>query len=186
MDTMRQMKRNHKILLGLLAVLALTLIYRLTNPFEQGTVERLPHTPAKRVAATKADSAARIEARVRLDLLQSPPRQEVTIQRNLFEPPPAAEPPDENGGETPPPTPEPRPLSAREKIQAHFQRYKSFGIYRHGRETHLFLQRDKQVLVVTRGDRIDGKYEITDIAENSVTIKAQELPEPLKIDFEAL
>lgn len=186
MDSIRQMKRNHKILLGLLAILALALIYRLTNPFEQGTVERLTHTPAKRVAAKRADSAARLEARVRLDLLQSPPRQEVTIQRNLFDPPPAAEPPDENESETPPATPESRPLSAREEIQAHFQRFKSFGVYHHGRETYLFLQRDKQVLVVTHGDRIDGKYEITEVAENSVTIKAQELPAPLKIDFEEL
>ena len=66
------------------------------------------------------------------------------------------------------------------------QRFKTFGSFQHGQASYLFLERGKQVLVVTRGDRIDGKYEILEVTEKSVTISAPNLEEPLTIDFDEL
>ena len=43
------MNQKQKILLGLLVTLAIALAYRLTNPFEQETVDRLTYTRATKV-----------------------------------------------------------------------------------------------------------------------------------------
>ena len=82
------------------------------------------------------------------------------------------------------PAPKPRPQSDHEKIKEHFQQFKAFGSYQHGKKIYLFLERGKQVLVVSRGDRIDGKYEITEVTEKSATISAVGLSTPLKMDFD--
>lgn len=178
------MNRKQKILLGLLAILALALAYRLTNPFEQATVDRLTYSRATKVIPVK--SAAESREEVRLDLLQSPPRFDVVVQRDLFRPPAAAIPAAKNVDQPQASEPKPPPKTEGQKIQEHFQDFKTFGSYRHGNEIYLFLERGKQVLIVTRGDRIDGKYEITDLAEKSITITTQGLSAPLKIDFDEL
>jgi len=178
------MPRKQKILLGLLVVLALALVYRLTSPYEQETVERLTYARATRVAPPKsAGGAADV---VRLNLLQVPPRSKVDVQRDLFRPPPAAAASSTPATKPQAPVPPPPPKTERQKIQEHFQGFKTFGSYRHGKDVYLFLERGKQVLIVTRGDRIDGKYEITDLNEKSITITAKGLSQPLQIDFEEL
>jgi len=178
------MNQKQKILLGLLVTLAIALAYRLTNPFEQETVDRLTYTRATKVASAKDAGATQHQAEVRLDLLRSPPQKTVSIQRDLFRPPSAPQPAGED--KPAPQASKPRPKSDREKIQEHFERFKTFGSYRHGDTTYLFLQRGKQVLVVSRGDRIDGQYDITDVTEKSATISAKGLSTPLKIDFDEL
>ena len=65
------MNQKQKILLGLLVTLAIALAYRLTNPFEQETVDRLTYTRATKVAPTRNTDAAPHQAEVRLDLLRS-------------------------------------------------------------------------------------------------------------------
>jgi hypothetical protein len=180
------MNQKQKILLGLLVTLAIALAYRLTNPFEQGTVDRLTYVRATKVAPANAADTSPHQTQVQLDLFLSPPQSNVTVQRDLFQPPSAAK-PSGNGTMTPKaPAPKPRPKSNREKIQEHFQRFKAFGSYQHGKKIYLFLQRGKQVLVVSRGDRIDGKYEITDVAEKTATISSKDLSTPLKVTFDEL
>ena len=178
------MNRKQKILLGLLVILALALAYRLTNPFEQETVERLTYGRATRVVP--AESATESRAEVRLDLLQSPPGFNVAVQRDLFRPPSASMPTIKDDGQPQVPRPTPPPKTESQRVHEHFRNFKTFGSYRHGDEIYIFLERGKQVLIVTRGDRIDGKYEITDLAEKSITITMQGLPAPLKIDFDEL
>lgn len=180
------MDQKQKILLGLLVTLAIALAYRLTNPFEQETVDRLTYARATKVAPAKAADTSQHQAQVRLDLFQSAPQSSVTIQRDLFRPPSAAKPSNKDNIKPEAPAPKPRPKSDREKIQEHFQRFKAFGSYQHGKKIYLFLQRGKQVLVVSRGDRIDGKYEITDVAEKTATISSKDLSTPLKVTFDEL
>ena len=178
------MNQKQKILLGLLVALAIALAYRLTNPFEQATVDRLTYARATKVAPAKV--AGTYQAEVRLDLLKSPPQTKVTIQRDLFRPPSTPKPSSDGNIQPEAPAPKPRPKSDREKIEEHFRRFKAFGSYQHGGKIYLFLERGKQVLVVSRGDLIDGKYKITDVAEKSATISAEGLSEPLKINFDEL
>jgi hypothetical protein len=178
------MNRNKKILLGLIATLALALAYRLTNPFEQGTTDRLTFARATKVTSPKTADEAPAQMQIRLDLLRSPPQESVTVHRDLFRPPAVPKAAKLEGPKAS--APEPAPQSAREKIQEEFMRFKRFGSYQHGKQIYLFLERGKQVLIVTRGDRIDGKYEITDVTEKSVTIASRELSEPLEIHFDEL
>jgi len=180
------MNQKQKILLGLLVILAIAIAYRMTNPFEQETVDRLTYARATKVTPAKAADASTLQTQVRLDLFQSPPQSNVTIQRDLFQPPSAAKPSGNDTMAPKAPAPKPRPKSDRERIQEHFQRFKAFGSYQHGKKIYLFLQRGKQVLVVSRGDRIDGKYEITEVAEKSATISAKGLSTPLKVTFDEL
>ena len=175
------MPRKQKILLGLLVTLALALAYRLTNPFEQATVDRLPYARATRVTPPQSASASGTE--LFLALLESPPKYNIMVQRDLFRPPKAAT----SSEKTMKPqasAPKPPPKTEREIVQDQLRHFKIFGSYRYGDEIYLFLERGKQVLVVTRGDRIDGKYTITDLTEKSVTITAKGLSKPLTIDFD--
>ena len=177
----QQMPRKQKILLGLLVALALALVYRLTNPFEQETVDRLPYARATRVTPPQSASASGTE--LHLALLESPPKHEITIQRDLFQPPKAAA--SSATTNTPQPSaPMPPPKTERDLVQDYFRNFKAFGSYRYGDEIYIFLERGKQVLIVTRGDRIDGKYTITDLTEKSITVTAKGLSQPLKIDFD--
>ena len=180
------MDRKQKILVGLFVTLVIALIYRMTNPFEQETVDRLTYARATKVTAEKTRAANHNRDSVMVDILDSPPRKNITTRRDLFRPPTTPKlPVDSNEASRRPPAPTP-PKSEREKIQEHFRRFKAFGAYRHGEKRYLFLQRGKQVLVVTKGDRIDGKFEVIEIADLSATISARNLPEPLKIDFDEL
>lgn len=178
------MNRNQKILIGLLVTLAIALAYRLTNPFEQETVDRLTYARATKVAPAKVEGTSQHQAQVRLDLFRSPPQSSVTLQRDLFRPPSASKPSGEENMKPTAPAPKLRPKNDREKIQEHFQRFKAFGSYQHGEKIYLFLERGKQVLVVGRGDRIDGKYEITEVTEKSATISAEGLSTPLTVNFD--
>lgn len=178
------MSRNQKILLGLLVILALALAYRLTNPFEQETVDRLTYARATKVIPAK--TAAESRAEVRIDLLQSPPRSDVAIQRDVFRPPDAGRSKAKDDIQPPAAEPQAPPKTERQKIQEHFRQFKAFGSYRKGDDITIFLERGKQVLVVTRGDRIDGKYQVTDLAEKSITISAEGVSSPLQINFDEL
>jgi hypothetical protein len=180
------MNQKQKLLLGLLVILAIALVYRLMNPFEQGTVDRLTYARATKVAPAKSADPSPHQTQVRLDLFKSPPQSNVTVQRDLFRPPSIAKPSGKDNMKPRAPAPKPQPKSDREKIQEDFQRFKTFGSYQHGKKIYLFLQRGKQVLVVSRGDRIDGKYEITEVAEKSATISAKGLSTPLKVIFDEL
>lgn len=180
------MNRNKKILFGLIAVLALAVAYRLANPFQQETVDRLTYAPARSVASDAKETDFQNQGKVRLDLLRSPPTAEVAVRRDLFQPAADAQPSAANNRQPRQPAPPPQPKNPEQKIREHFQRFKTFGSFRHGKDTYLFLERGKQVLVVTQGDRIDGKYEVLEVAEKSVTISAPDAETPLTIDFDEL
>ena len=180
------MGQKQKILSGLLILLGIVIAYRMMNPFQQETVDRLTYGRATKVATTKAVGPGQPQAQLRLDLFQSPPQNNINVRRDLFQKPSpsVSSKDDEKKPETP--KPRPKPKSEQQKVEEHFRRFKAFGSYRHGDKNYLFLQRGKQVLVVTRGDRIDGKYEIETVAEKSATISARNLPSPIKIDFDEL
>ncbi len=180
------MSQKHKILIGLCVILAIALTYRLMNPFEQETIERLTFARATKVPPPQTGGSMQSQAELRLDLFRSPPLSPVTIQRDLFQKPTLPEP---VSGDKPKPKtkkPTPPPKSDRQKTEEHFRRFKTFGSYRHGPNVYLFLQRGKQVLVITRGDRIDGKYFVQEVSEKAATITAANLTDPLKINFDEL
>ena len=180
------MSPKQKILIVLLSVLAVALVYRLANPFRQATVDRLTYAPARSVTAEQAQKLGKPQNTILLDLLQTPAEPSVVVRRDLFGKPSAARPDSVDNQIPPQPILPPRPKSAVEQVREHLQRFKTFGSFKHGSSRYLFLERGKQVLVVTKGDRIDGKYEVLEVAEKSVTISTEDYEEPIKIDFDEL
>ncbi|SMC50031.1 hypothetical protein SAMN02746065_10363 [Desulfocicer vacuolatum DSM 3385] len=58
-----------------------------------------------------------------------------------------------------------------------------WGGFQSGEEKAIFLSRNNLVLVARIGDRINGKYLVEAIEDNSITIKALDINETLHIDM---
>lgn len=69
------------------------------------------------------------------------------------------------------------------KIKEYITSYKWYGIYKSQGKRAVFLAKDKMVLVAKTGDRLDGKYQIEDIQDKYLKIKALDLNETLHLDM---
>jgi Tfp pilus assembly protein PilP len=181
--------RSQKVLLALGFIFLLTLGYRVLNPYRQPTVAQLTHSgkPAAAKNAPKAESARRTAdpetAVVNLTVFLQPPESQAAVERDPFTP-----------GIAPPmvataPAPA-SPLAPEEgpevRLRRDLERFQVFGYLEQGGDTSLFLQRGKQVLVVRKGDRLDGRYLIEDLTEDSLTVSAAGLPAPVEVFLENL
>jgi hypothetical protein len=177
--------RNQKILLILGVVLLVVLIYRLFTPYRQPTVAELTHTgrPAAAPAAAKPENGRATDpatAVVKLSVYLSPPENLSQVRRDPFTMVAMAP-------ETPPaPAQRPPEAGPEERLRRDMQRFQVFGNLQRGQEKAIFLQRGKQVLVVRKGDRIDGRYLIEDLAEDSITVSAEGLESPVEVPLESL
>ncbi len=70
-----------------------------------------------------------------------------------------------------------------QEVRQYLTSYSVYGSYTGGGRTSVFLAKNKQVLVAGIGDRIDGKYLIEDIQENSIRIRAIDLNETIQLDM---
>lgn len=184
------MDRSQKILLALGIIFLLTLAYRVLNPFRQPVVAQLTHTgkPAPAKDTPKAEGARRAAdpetAVVNLAVFLQPPESQAAVYRDPFTPgtaPPivATAPPATASALAPEEGPE-------AQLRRDLERFQVFGRLEQGGNTSLFLQRGKQVLVVRKGDRLEGRYVIEDLTENSITVSAEGLPAPVEVFLEDL
>ncbi len=179
---------KQKLLIGLAVVLVLTLSYRLANPIRQPTVAKLTYGRTNRVGAGPANQAGgdalSPPTKIKTSLLATPTPIEPGGQRDPFRRP--APKVTNRPPEAEPQTPEPRALTPNERAKEKLGRFKAFGAFSQGDRTSLFLQRGKQVLVVTVGDRIDGRFTVEAIDGLSVLVTTPESPEGFRFDFEEL
>lgn len=180
--------KKQKLLIGLAVLLALTLIYRLATPYRQPTVAMLTYGRTNPIAAPPADATesdgARPPTKIQTTLLTAPAPLEPNVLRDPFRrpAPQAALQPSEQMPETL----EPPPLTPDEHAKEQLGRFKAFGTFSQGDRTSLFLQRGKQVLVVTNGDRIDGRFTIESIDGRVVLVTTPDVLEPFRFEFEEL
>jgi hypothetical protein len=177
------LEKKQKLLIGLAVLLALALIYRLATPYRQPTVAKLTYGRTNPVAAAPANGsdsdAARPPTKIQTALLTAPALLESKVLRDPFrrpEPKTAPRPPEQR-----PEAPEALPWTPDERAKEQLGRFKAFGD-----RTSLFLQRGKQVLVVTIGDRIDGRFAVESIDGRGVLVTAPDIPEPIRFEFEEL
>lgn len=186
-----------KILLAVLVfIFALALTYRLLNPYKQERAPTLTYTGERNGKAVRTGGTVRTGndseiSFIRLDLLTHPPAHSGKTTRDIFhratlertenEVPKSAPPPDEK--ENIPSVNEPQVDDKRVKVQEELSRFRAFGYLDKGEERLLFLERGKDILVVRKGDRIDGKYLVVEIDENLLTLRAEEINEDVKIDL---
>ncbi len=183
------------ILVVLVGVFVLSLCYRLLNPYEQKRVKALTFSgeraPVPRVKKpTKNFDLPSDELSIRLDLLSERGTHNGKVQKNLFFK--KATVPFKEKAVDQKKAPPPQTKSSispienkRIQVQQELSRFKTFGFLEHGQEKTLFLERGKDILIIRKGDKIDGKYEVKEISEKELTIRAEEINEDVHIDISA-
>ncbi len=191
------MSRNGKILIVLLGVLVITVIYRVLNPFQQQTVAKLKYarhvdgkaTPSFTIHTGEKKKLS--DQEVLIDLFINPPRHSDKTVKNIFYLFKA------QGGQakeyiTRPDVAEMAQSSIVQKpdpyaqINEDIRRFTIFGIYEKNKEKIVFLEKEKDVLMVREGDRIEGKYRVERITDQQVVIKEENSNASVTIDIQGI
>ena len=187
------MDRKKIILVVLVVIFLISLVYRVMHPFKQESVTELTYV-GDRVVVKSIKEPSRLAdekgskegANVLIDLLLNPPKHKGRVIRNFFEaaavqkttqPADVAAKKDQQRAALE----IPKKKSPLESAKQDLSRFSVFGMYESGDEKMVFLERGKEVLVVRKGDRIDGKYLVENITDQKVTLTARQLNEPVYI-----
>jgi hypothetical protein len=182
--------RKQKIVLAaLLALLGLTIAWRILHPFRQERVASLTHN-GKTVHKVRMTSGSPPPLGESLppsaeEALPPQPRPEepmphtAELRRDLFWSPPAAPPGGSETMQTPPPAP-PDPMA---RVREELGRFRVFGAWEDSQGMAVFLERDKEILLVRKGDRIDGRYRVEAIAGERMTLMVEPEQEAIQIDL---
>ena len=186
------MERNKIILAVLVGVFVISVIYRYRHPFEQPRVSRLRYAPG-----VKADGADKQTSRIKsrggdmkypklanMDLFLHPPRHSGAVIRNPFYAKTTRE---KKSAAMPNPSPAKVPVTARQeedpvqKAMRELSKFRVFGSFRGDGKTILFIERGRDILVVRKGDWIDGRFQLKDITPESITIWARDIGQDINI-----
>ncbi len=189
--------RKKIILIVLLCVFGAALAYRITHPYRQKSVEKLTFTGIPQEAPSKAKKSQNAKTSftngdVRLDLFTKPPTHSSSVLKNIFfyeKPAEQAKDVSEQENESLPGSiekPVPIEVTKRLQVQEELSHFQSFGYIEDTEGITLFLERGKQILVVRKGDRINGKYVVKDITTNELTLTAMDINEDVHIDLSQL
>jgi hypothetical protein len=187
----RKRSMNRKTLLYiLLGIFAITLTYRILNPYRQervsdGAAQRSPAASTVQNPSAKGGTPTQGVTAVTVDRFLNPPKHSGETARDLFsekqEVVPA--PRKEEVQAAPVETSFSPPEDPREQVSRDLGNIRVFGAYSRGGEKGLFLERGKEILIIHEGDRIDGKYLVKEITEKSVTLRAEFINEDVRIDL---
>lgn len=182
-----------KILLAIcLSLFAVSITYRLLNPYRQARVAKLTHergisqkesSPLPRESGNPPAGEARD---VWVDLFQDPPQHSGAVQQNFFYRPPPPEPQANPGQEAAlrPPEPAADPVvDKRLQVQEELSRFKWFGQMLGKHEKVVFLEKGKDILLLREGDKIDGKYLVKSITDKFLVIRAESIREDVRIEL---
>ncbi|MBW1745179.1 MAG: hypothetical protein JRG74_05295 [Deltaproteobacteria bacterium] len=183
------MDRKKKILAILAVIFVISLVYRIMNPFKQEKVTVLKYTGSheqktvQKSIPTKAKKKSLFSSYVMLDLFTTPSKHSDKVIKNIFFKKKSAEKKTlintKHNMETKVLTVE-DPV---EKIKKDLSKFRIFGSHESGDKIVLFLERGKQIIVIRKGDRIDGKYLVKKITKQLVTLSADNIDEELHIDL---
>jgi hypothetical protein len=174
------MNRQKVILVALLALFAVSLIYSFTHQPQQKTVATQKYTPGMKADALRQVEKPRDVNKLHLELLDQELPRFSGFRRNIFQPifhdevksppiiaklplpiPPPAKP-------APPPSPPPVPGPT--PAQTEMARFTFLGFMQKDNRKTVFLSRDKEIVLVKKGDKIAGKYEVANITDEALTI----------------
>jgi hypothetical protein len=174
------MNRQRAILAALLIIFACSIVYSILQMPKQERVAKLIYQPgmtAKPVKSIKSRDAD--VARVRLDLLERGAGTLPGGGRNIFRAlydigtkktlvplPPPPPPPPAKVFVPPPQVIGPTPL------QREMATFTFLGFLKKDNKKTIFLSNGKEIFVVKKGDKISGKYDVTAVTEEALTIKS--------------
>jgi len=176
------MNRQKAVLVALGALFLCSLVYSFFRMPKQERVGKLTYQPGMTAPPARVNqSRGSDETRVRLDLLERKPGGLPSGGRNIFHslfnagtmkpsvPLPPPPPPPERKVE-PPPLPtlphvvEPTPL------QRDMAKFTFLGFLKKEARKIIFLSTGKEIFLVKKGDKISGKYDVTSLTDEALTI----------------
>lgn len=189
--------RRHLVLFIALLLLAATVGYRLMNPFVQPEVKQLTYTGKQQTISGKQENGPVKTSKLTpvedtVSWFLNKPDLTAKVHQDLFaayQPPLPKSPPQEENLTAENDTPDDMsPLDAIkedpiQKAKEYVASYKFYGSYKSRTTRAIFLARDKLVLVAKKGDRLNGKFQIDDIQDNHIRIKALDLNETIHLDM---
>ena len=175
------MNRQRAILAALLIILACSIVYSILQMPKMERIEKLTYQPGMTVKSVKSARSRDADvARVRLDLLErgggTLPGGGRNIFRALYDistkktliplPPPPPPPPPVKILVPPPQVIEPTPL------QREMATFTFLGFLKKDNKKTVFLSTGNEIFVVKKGDKILGKYDVSSVTEEALTIKS--------------
>ncbi|SNB45281.1 hypothetical protein [Geobacter sp. DSM 9736] len=191
------MNRQKLILAILVVLLILSLVYSFWRmPRQQAAdtkkgapsvapAQRRPIKPAAGAQSAAAAPQKRDDRKLHLDLLDSAPPAFAGFRRNIFQPifreeakvapsPPPAPPVRRLPVPPPPPIspPPPAPPAAAEPtpVQREMARFTFLGFLKKDNRKTIFLSSNNEIFLVKKGDKIAGKYEVSNITDEALSI----------------
>jgi len=199
------MNRQKLALFILLIVLALAVVWSFMSVPRQKKVATLKYAPGQTVAPVKATApvanavklpatpaAPTDERTLRLDLLERDQSGFKGYRRNIFKPifideiammklkAVAIKPPPLPPVAPPPPKIEP-PVAQPETLQSTLARFVFLGYLKKDNRKTIFLSKDKDIILVRKGDKFAGRYEAKSITDQALTIVATDTGEEIII-----
>lgn len=199
------MNRQKLILFILLVVLALAVVWSFLSVPRQKTVKTLKYAPGQKQspvttaaatpAATKAPAPAAEgdERTLRLDLLEREQSGFKGYRRNIFKPiftdelslmkqkAVAFKPPPIPPVAVAPPPVAPPPVAQPETLKSTLARFVFLGYLKKDNRKTIFLAKDKDIILVRKGDKFAGRYEAKSVTDQALTIVATDSGEEIII-----
>jgi len=193
---MKKILQDNKnlILAILICLLAVSVVYRLTHPFNQSRVSSLTYTAdskgkGQKVNQKKTDAPSVQDKLIKLDLFLNPPVHSRALIKNIFSEKPAAEVKNPSSPEQKADQSKENEVTApdnKNNIQDDLSNFRTFGYMESTGERILFIEKGKQIMLVRKGDRIEGKYLVKDITEKELTLMVITNNETVHIDLSDL
>jgi len=192
---MQELLRDRKkIILGLLVMIfAVSLVYRVTHPYRQQKIAALTYTGEKSEASKKGsgpadeDLSTVEEPLVILDMFYEPPVHSREQTRNIFS---MGEGMDKAASTMPDYKSVDRttldnalPGDNENIVENDLSGFRTFGYMENGKERVLFLEKGDQIILIRKGDRIEGKYFVEDITEDELALRVISNNEKVYIDL---
>lgn len=190
------MERKKIILFSLLLLLAGSIVYRIQHPFEQKRVSRLKYANNKTTAGVQAPQTPKethreqgsVGARLsEINLFLNPVKHSWMVIRDPFFEKEAQAKRVAANPASPHATSTQRPHAVEDPVQRikrELSQFRVFGSFESNGETVLFIERGRDILMVKKGDWIDGRYQLKDITSHSINIWASEIGENVHISLD--
>jgi hypothetical protein len=191
-------KQKKRVLAAAVVLLALTVGYRIMNPYIQDRVGTLTFengggAQVRGGKTVKSSDAMVLTNRAQSDSIVSRwlnrPSRSGKIVNDLFASIDKVERPEETVTITETFEPVELPVEIKvaydpvQRAKEHISSFTFLGTYKSAGKRAIFMGKDKLVLVVRAGDRIDGNYLVEEITDSSVRIKALDINETIHLDI---
>ena len=184
------MDRRKLILAVVLVIFAGAVVYAFLHQPPRRTVDKLKYSTGMRAEAPRTAPGAPDDKRLRLDLLDREMPRFSGFKRNIFRPIFSGEmklaslprtPAKPQLPVPPPPAPPPPPPTPAQQAMEDVGRFTFLGFLQKENRKIIFLTRDNEIFLVKKGDKLAGKYDVTSITDEALTINLQATGEQIVI-----